>query len=38
MSPAAGQMSTGTPLANARATVPCPPWQITRSQRGMVCA
>ena len=37
MSPTCGQHSTGTPAANARATVPCPPWQITREACGITC-
>ena len=36
--PPAGQTSTGQPLASARASVPCPPWVTTRSQRGIVSA
>src|SRR3954454_6493776 len=36
MSPPAGQMTTGQPDASARTRVPWPPWQTTRSQRGMV--
>ena len=38
MSPAAGQTSTGTPHASARASVPCPPWVTTRSHSGIVSA
>ena len=32
------EWNTGTPLARARATVPCPAWQITAAQRGIVFA
>src|SRR5262249_39274052 len=38
MSPPAGEMSTGQPQASARATVPWPPWVITRSHAGIVAA
>ena len=35
MSPAAGTMTTAQPLASARAIVPWPPWQTTRSHAGI---
>ena len=37
MSPTEGQTSSGFPAASARATVPCPPWQITTSAAGIAC-
>ena len=37
MSPAAGQTTTGQPLASARTSVPWPPWQTTTSHAGIVC-
>ena len=38
MSPPAGQTTTPHPHASARTSVPCPPWQTTRSHDGMVFA
>ncbi|HYH58195.1 MAG TPA: hypothetical protein VD790_03085 [Thermoleophilaceae bacterium] len=38
MSPAAGQATSGTPLASARTTVPCPAWHTTAAQCGSVRA
>jgi hypothetical protein len=36
MSPTAGQATTAQPEASARTSVPCPAWQTTTSQWGMV--
>src|SRR5205085_2781110 len=36
MSPPAGHATTGTPAASARTSVPCPAWQTTAAQRGIV--
>ena len=38
MSPAAGHPTTGTPLASARTTVPCPAWHTTAAHCGIVRA
>jgi hypothetical protein len=38
MSPVAGAITTRQPAASARTVVPCPPWQSTRSQWGIVRA
>jgi hypothetical protein len=36
MSPIAGQATTAHPEESARTSVPCPAWQTTTSQRGIV--
>jgi hypothetical protein len=38
MSPIAGQATTAQPEASARTSVPCPAWQTTTSQKGIVRA